>query len=170
MENLGYNKKLCILPFDHRSYFTNLLEFKEPLTDEQKKELSAYKKLIYDGYKKSLALGVDKNISAILVDDVFGFDILTDAKSKGYTTLQSTEISGIDHFEFEHGDEWQEWIEKIKPTFTKVLVRYNVEGDKTLNQKSLENLKKVSDYSHANGYKFLIEPLVPATPAQLEAL
>lgn len=168
--NVGYDKKLCILPFDHRSYFTNLLGFDETLTDEQKKELSSYKKLIYDGYEKSLSMGVDKNISAILVDDVFGYDILIDAKAKGYTTLQSTEVSGIDHLEFEHGDEWQSWIEKAQPTFTKALVRYNVDGDTDLNQKTLENLKKLSDYSHAHGYKFLIEPLVPATSVQLEQL
>ena len=165
---LGYTKKLCILPFDHRSYFENLLGFTEPLSDDQKKELTEYKKIVYAGYEKSLNIGADKNMSAILVDDVFGFDILIDAKSKGYTTLQSTEISGIDHFEFEHGNAWQEWIEKVQPTFVKVLVRYNVDGDSDLNQKSLVNLKKVSDYAHAHGYKFLIEPLVPATSTQLE--
>ncbi len=167
---LGYDKKLCILPFDHRSYFEQLLGFTEPLTDEQKAQLSEYKKIVYAGYEKSLSMSVDKDNSAILVDDVFGYDILIDAKARGYTTLQSTEVSGIDHLEFEHGDEWQSWIEKVQPTFTKALVRYNVDGDTDLNQKTLENLKKLSDYSHAHGYKFLIEPLVPATPAQLEQL
>ena len=167
-ENLGYTKKLCILPFDHRSYFENLLGFTEPLSDDQKKELTEYKKIVYAGYEKSLSIGVDKEMSAILVDDVFGLDILIDAKNKEYTTLQSTEISGVDHFEFEHGDSWQEWVEKVQPSFVKVLVRYNVDRDGDLNQKSLINLKKVSDYAHTHGYKFLIEPLVGATPNQLE--
>ncbi len=167
---LGYTKKLCILPFDHRSYFENLLGYHEPLTDDQSKELSEYKKVVYAGYEKSLSKGVSRETSAILVDDVFGMDILLDAKTKGYTILQSTEISGIDHFEFEHGEEWQSWIEKVQPDFTKVLIRYNPDGNHELNQKTLVNLKKLSDYSHEKGYKMIIESLVPATESQLAQL
>ncbi len=168
--DLGYTKKLCILPFDHRSYFENLLGYHEPLTEDQKGQLSDYKKIVYAGYEASLGQGVSMADSAILVDDVFGFDILLDAKKKGYTILQSTEISGIDHFEFEHGEAWQEWIEKVKPEFTKVLVRYNPDGNRELNDKTLGNLKKLSDYSHANGYKMINEALVPATEKQLADL
>ncbi|MCR4279601.1 MAG: DUF2090 domain-containing protein [Candidatus Zambryskibacteria bacterium] len=167
MENLGYSKKLCILPFDHRSYFEHLFGYTEPLTQDQKDELTKYKEIIYAGYELSLSDGVSKEDSAVLVDDVFGLEVLLNAKSKGYTTLQSTEISGIDYFEFEHGKEWQSWIDKVKPTFTKVLLRYNVSGDRELNNKSLVNLKLLSDYSHAKGYKFLIELLVPPTDSQM---
>jgi 5-dehydro-2-deoxygluconokinase len=74
-------------------------------------------------------------MSAILVDDVFGLDILLDAKQQGYTVLQSVEKSGLDHFEFEHTD-WESWIEKVKPEFIKVLIRYNVDGDAELNKKN----------------------------------
>ena len=102
--NLGYTKKLCILPFDHRSYFKELFEYREPLSIDQNQELIQYKKIIYAGYEKSLAMGVSKKESGILVDDVFGLDILLDAKSKDYIILQSIEVSGIDYFEFEHKD------------------------------------------------------------------
>ena len=44
INDLGYTKKLCILPFDHRSYFEELLGFNEPLTEEQRAQLSDYKK------------------------------------------------------------------------------------------------------------------------------
>jgi len=162
LENLGYTKKLCILPFDHRSYFEQLLGFTEPLTESQANQLTDYKKIVYSGYKKSLDLGIPKDESAILVDDVFGLDILLDAKQQGYTVLQSTEKSGLDHFEFEHGDDFPSWVEKVQPTFTKVLIRYNVDGDKELNKKTLDGLKVVSDYSHTHNYKFLIEILVPS--------
>ncbi len=167
---LGYAKKICILPFDHRSYFENLLGYHEPLTDEQTKELAHYKNIIYKGYERSLDMGILKHESAILVDDVFGLEILQDAKAKAYNTLQSTEISGVDFFEFQHGAEWQDWIEKVQPTFTKALVRYNVEGNTENNQRSLTGLKQLSDYAHAHGYKFLIEPLVSATEAQLASV
>ena len=166
-ETLGYDQKLCILPFDHRSFFEELLHFTEPLSDDQKAQLSEYKKIIYAGYEQSLGMGVVQAESGMLVDDVYGKEILEDAKQKGYITIQTTEKSGADHFAFEHGDQWQSYIETIKPTFTKALVRYNVEGDANLNAQSLEGLKQLSDYSHAHGYKFLIEPLVPATETQL---
>lgn len=169
-QNLGYTKKLCILPFDHRSYFEQLLGFAEPLTAEQKSQLSDYKKIVFEGFEQSLSQGVSRDDAAVLIDDVFGLDLLLEAKQKGYTILQSTEISGIDHFEFEHGADWKTWIEKVKPTFTKVLLRYNVEGDTALNQKSLLNLKELSDYSHQQGYKFLIELLVPPTASQTNSV
>ncbi len=167
---LGYDKKLCILPFDHRSYFEELLGFKEPLTPDQSAQLTEYKKIVYAGYEQSLTLGIPKEESALLVDDVFGLDILIDAKAKGYNTLQSTEVSGDTHFEFQHGADWKSWIEKVKPTFVKALVRYNVDDHKDLNAESLVGLRELSDYAHANGYKFLIEPLVPASDAQLTSL
>jgi len=167
LDNLGYVGKLCILPFDHRSFFEELLKFTEPLNAEQKNQLIDYKKIIYGGYEKSLDLGIPKNESAILVDDEFGLDILLDAKSKGYTTLQSTEKSGDDHFEFVHGADWRSWIENVKPTFLKALVRYNPDDNLELNKKSLAGLAELSNYARENNYKFLIEPLVPATDSQL---
>lgn len=168
--DLGYTKRLCVLPFDHRSYFEELLGFDEPLTEEQRAQLSDYKKIVFEGFERALSRGVAEEDAAVLVDDVFGLDILLEARQKGYTVLQSTEVSGMDHFEFEHGADWKIWIEKVNPTFTKVLLRYNVEGDQTLNHKSILNLKELSDYSHQAGHKFLIELLVPPTEAQLETV
>lgn len=165
-QNLGWNGKLCILPFDHRSFFEDLLGFKEPLTDEQTAQLTQYKKIIYAGYEKSLTMGIPIDESAILVDDVQGLEILLDAKTKNYIVLQTTEKSGDNHFEFQH-DDWQACIERVRPTFVKALVRYNPDGDKNLNAQSLQGLKQLSDYAHTHGYKFLIEPLVPANDAQL---
>lgn len=170
LENLGFSGTLGILPFDHRSYFEQLLGFTEPLSEDQANQLSDYKKIVYSGYEKSLELGVPRESSAILVDDVFGLEILLDAKSKGYNVLQSTEVSGDDHFEFQHGADWKSWIEKVKPTFAKALVRYNVDDHKDRNGESLRELKELSEYAHANGYRFLIEPLVPASDAQMAAM
>ncbi len=186
MENTLKNKPLlAILPFDHRSYFEKLLTppstpsaalsgsplpLKEGDSGHLAHEITEYKKIIYAGYEKSLELGVPKESSAILVDDAFGLDILLDAKNKGYQIAQSTEISGDDHFEFEHGNDWQSWIEKVKPTFIKALVRYNPESRLDLNQESRSGLKELSDYAHAHGYQFLIEPLVIGSEGQLASV
>lgn len=179
MENTLKNKPLlAILPFDHRSYFEKLLTPPQPSPSQRREpdhtdlahEITEYKKIIYAGYEKSLELGVPKESSAILVDDVFGLEILLDAKNKGYLVAQSTEISGDDHFEFEHGNDWQSWIEQVQPTFVKALVRYNPESRLDLNQESRSGLKALSDYAHAHDYQFLIEPLVIGSEIQLASV
>src|SRR5205823_6523467 len=53
----------------------------------------------------------------------------------------------------------------------KVLVRYNPESDRTLNQRQAQRLKRLSDYLHGKGRsKYMFELLVPAEPAQLQRL
>jgi myo-inositol catabolism protein IolC len=48
-----------------------------------------------------------------------------------------------------------------------VLVRYNPEGDAAMNERQLGRLRRLSDWLHNNGRKFLFELLVPATEEQL---
>ncbi len=80
------------------------------------------------------------------------------------------EKSGLDWFDFEYGDDFPAHITAFDPTFSKILVRYNSDGDAEQNSKSLAGLKRLSDWLHANDRKFLCELLVPAEPAQLEAV
>jgi 5-dehydro-2-deoxygluconokinase len=57
----------------------------------------------------------------------------------------------------------------FRPTFCKVLVRYNPEGDKDLNQRQAGRLKRLSDYLHSAGRSmFMFELLVPPEKAQLD--
>jgi 5-dehydro-2-deoxygluconokinase len=73
-------------------------------------------------------------------------------------------------FDFQYGDDFGEHIESFDPDFTKVLVRYNPEGDEAENRGQLERLKRLSDWLKARDRKFLFELLVPAEPAQLESV
>src|SRR5208337_717315 len=62
-------------------------------------------------------------------------------------------------------------IEAIKPTFCKVLVRYNPESDKALNQRQTARLKRLSDYLHGKSKSmYMFELLVPAEKAQLDRM
>jgi myo-inositol catabolism protein IolC len=78
------------------------------------------------------------------------------------------EKSGQDEFDFEYGAEFGKHIEDFDPTFTKVLVRYNPEGDRDMNARQLGRLKELSDWLHERGRKFLFELLVGPEPHQLE--
>ena len=79
------------------------------------------------------------------------------------------EKSGQDEFDFEYGSEFGAHIEAFDPTFTKVLVRYNPEGDGAMNARQTARLRELSRWLHRAGRRFLFELLVPAEPHQLEA-
>src|SRR5208337_4331411 len=109
--------------------------------------------------------------AGILVDEQFGMAILRDAAKQGYVTACPAEKSGQDEFDFEYGEDFTKHIEEFHPTFCKVLVRYNPEGDPALNQRQAARLKRLSDFLHDNSHSlFMFELLVPAEKAQLDRL
>jgi len=172
MQNLnneiGYDKNLFVLPFDHRAGFAKkLFGFDEPYTVEAVAKVADCKDIIYKAIWRAIELGVPKDSSAILVDEVFGEEVLRDASEKSMTILQTTEKSGQDELALEYGDGYIDHLKKYNATFAKVLVRYNPEGDAEMNARQRILLKKMSDEVHENGIKLLIEPLIPATVQQL---
>jgi myo-inositol catabolism protein IolC len=169
--SVGFDKPLYILPFDHRGSFqVKMFGWKGTLTAEQTAEVAQTKQLIYDAFKAALAAGVDKGKAGILVDEQFGAAVLRDAAKSGYWTACPAEKSGQDEFDFEYGDDFGKHIEAFNPTFCKVLVRYNPEGEKALNLRQSTRLKRLSDYLHASKRLFMFELLVPAEKAQLDRL
>ena len=140
IQDLGYTKPLFILAFDHQSSF-------EKAGFENISEL---KQIIYEAFKKSL--GVVQN-AAILIDEKYGDTILADAKKNGYTTALKVEKSGQEEFIFEYGEEFASHIEKYNPNFAKVVIK--VQND--LTSLTMNGLKKLSDYCHSHGVKFLLE-------------
>jgi len=166
----GFDRPLYVLPFDHRGSFeTGMFGWKGALTPEQTAQIADAKRVIYDGFKAAVAAGVPKQNAAILVDEQFGAAILRDAKADGFTIACPVEKSGQDEFDFEYGEDFPNHIEAFQPTFCKVLVRYNPEGNQALNRKQTERLKRLSQYLHSESRSlFMFELLVPAEKAQLE--
>lgn len=168
---MGYTDDLLILPFDHRGSMLKKLfgiEGREP-TDAEAQKYSELKEMIFEGFLKSLEMGVPKETSAILVDDQFGAKILQQAKEKGIKTAMPIEKSGQKEFDFDHED-FRAHIKRVDPFFVKVLVRFNTDGNKEVNNRQLEKLKQVSEFSLEIGKKFIFELLVPAEDAQLQSV
>jgi myo-inositol catabolism protein IolC len=141
----------------------------DALTPEQTAQIAEAKRVIYDGFKAAVAAGVPKPNAAILVDEQFGAAILRDAKADGFTIASPVEKSGQDEFDFEYGENFPAHIEALQPTFCKVLVRYNPEGNQALNRRQTDRLKRLSYYLHSESRSlFMFELLVPAEQAQLE--
>ena len=167
----GYNKDLFILPFDHRGSFeTGLIGVSgADVPPESVGVLSGYKRIIYDGYLEAVAGGVSPDTSAILVDQQYGAEILSDARQRGFTACTCIEKSGQAEFDFEYGAAFLEKLLESKVAFAKALVRYNPDGDGDMNRRQRGRLKVASDAVHAAGLKFMFELLVPPTPEQSAA-
>jgi len=170
MKNLGYDRPLYILPFDHRSSFElRMFGWGDDLTPEQTAQIAAAKEVIYDGFKAAIEAGAPKEKAGILVDEQFGAAILRDAAAHGYTFAYTVEKSGQEEFEFQYGEDFDKHIEAFNPTFCKVLVRYNPEGDQALNRRQAARLKRLSEYLLAkNRSRFMFELLVPAERTQFD--
>jgi 5-dehydro-2-deoxygluconokinase len=170
MSALGFNEPLYVLPFDHRGSFqTKLFGWSGALGPEQTAEVAAIKHVVYEGFQAAIEAGVSKQKGAILVDEQFGAAILRDAAAHGYWTASPAERSGQDEFAFEYGDDFADHIASFHPTFCKVLVRYNPEGDRARNGRQAARLRRLSDYLHSEGRsRFMFELLVPPEKAQLD--
>jgi myo-inositol catabolism protein IolC len=170
MTSIGFDKPLYILPFDHRGSFqTRMFGWIGEITPEQTAQIAAAKRVIYDGFKAAIAAGVPREKAGILVDEQFGSAILRDAAAEAYSTSCPSEKSGQNEFDFEFGEDFAAHIEAFRPTFCKVLVRYNPEDNKSLNRRQTARLKRLSEYLHGSSQSmFMFELLVPALKKQLD--
>jgi myo-inositol catabolism protein IolC len=166
---IGYNKPLYILPFDHRSSFEKgLYGWTGALSADQTQRIAHTKDVIYDAFKFAVTAGVAQDRAGILVDEQFGAQILRDAAANGFITAMPAEKSGQTEFQFEFGAQYAGHIEQFKPTFVKVLVRYNAEDDAAMNRRQAARLKELADYCHSHNCCFMFELLVPATHEQMD--
>ena len=164
----GYEHRLFILAFDHRGSFQKKFFGIEGDPDpEQTAIIADAKHLIFEGVLQAVAAGADPSVAGVLVDEQFGSDVPQEARAAGLRLAMPAERSGQDLFDFQYGDDFGEHILRFDPDFTKVLVRYNPDGDAAANQGQLEKLRTLSDWLKANERRFLFELLVPAEQSQL---
>src|SRR3954469_11703075 len=154
IEDLGYDRKLYVLAFDHRGSFEKMVG--------DVGRVPGAKKLIWEGFKRAIEEGAPKDSAGVLVDGQYGPSVAREAKAGGYKLAMPVEKSGQNEFDFEYGDRFGEKIEEFDPDFSKVLVRYNPEGDHAMNERQTAKLRQLSEWLHERHRKFLFELLVPA--------
>jgi myo-inositol catabolism protein IolC len=168
---LGYNGKLYVLAFDHRGSFQKkMFGIEGDPSPEDTDKISDAKRLIFEGMVEAVHRGAEAGATGVLVDEQFGSTIPQQAREHGLKLAMPVEKSGQDEFDFEYGREFGAHIEKFDPDFSKVLVRYNQDGDAGMNERQLGRLKELSDWLHDHDRKFLFELLVPATDEQLQSV
>ena len=170
--DLGYSGQLYILAFDHRGSFTKRFGVEGDPTAEDNQRFADGKHLIFEGIEAALARGADPSVTGALVDEQFGgpTEVPQQAKARGIKLAMPVEKSGQKEFDFEYGDAFGDHIERYDPDFSKVLVRYNPDGDAEMNKRQAERLRRLSDWLHANDRRLLFELLVPAEDAQLASV
>jgi myo-inositol catabolism protein IolC len=168
---LGYDGKLYILAFDHRGSFQKkMFGIEGDPSEEETARISDAKHLIFEGMLKAVERGAEPGVTGVLVDEQFGApkNVPGDAKERGLLLAMPVEKSGQDEFDFDYDDDFGAHIEQFDPDFSKVLVRYNPDGDADMNARQTERLRRLSDWLHERDRKYLFELLVPAEEAQLE--
>ncbi len=167
----GYDGNLYILAFDHRGSFQKkFFGIDGEPNAEQATTIADAKHLIFEGVLQAIDAGADRAVTGVLVDEQFGSTVPAEAKQAGVKLAMPAERSGQASFDFQYGDTFGEHIAGFDPHFTKVLVRYNPDGEADQNAEQLRKLKVLSDWLRERERKFLFEFLVPAEPAQLEAV
>lgn len=157
---------LYLLPFDHHRSFLQLLGLPEPLRKKDILKIKEYKQIIYSAFRRAISQGLPKNNAGILVDEAYGKDILLDAKKRGFITAYTLEKSGRQEFMFDRAD-YKKRLNLFQPTYAKVLIRYNPEGNKEINRRQAGKLALLTAYLQTQHLGFLLEVLVPATELQL---
>ena len=166
---LGYAKPLYLLAFDHRASFErDLFGASHPISDKVRAGVTDAKEVIYEGFVEATGRGVPRDAAGILVDEQYGTTVARKARSAGHVLAMPVEKSGQAEFDFEYGGEFERHIDEFDPTFVKVLVRYNPDGDRHLNRRQTERLALLSNWLHDQDRRFLFELLVPATAEQLK--
>jgi myo-inositol catabolism protein IolC len=168
---LGYDGDLYILAFDHRGSFQKgLFGIKGAPSPEDRARISDAKAIIFEGFRQALDQGAPRDAAGMLVDEEYGADLARSARKEGLVLAMPVEKSGQDEFDFEYGETFGDHLEEFDPTFAKVLVRYNPDGDRETNARQLVRLEQLSTWLHDRDRKFLFELLVPAIPEQLQSV
>lgn len=170
--SLGFDSTLFVLAFDHRGSFERDLLKLSPgsMSHKQQERIVDLKHVIFEGMLRAVEQGAPVSSCGALVDEQYGGDVPTEVRERGLKLAMPVERSGVKVFEFAYGNEFGAHIERFRPDFAKVLVRYNPDGDAHDNVVQRQRLRQLSDWLHAREIRFLFELLVPATITQLAAV
>ncbi|HEV8089499.1 MAG TPA: DUF2090 domain-containing protein [Actinomycetota bacterium] len=156
-----------LLAFDHRrSLMTSFFEAGDEPERGEVSTAREIKTVIADGLLAAIRRSrVDRRDAGGLVDALYGGIAIDRLRTSGVRFAVPVEASGKRELEFEHPD-WRQRLEAIKPTWAKVLVRYNPSGDAAMNGRQRDLLLALQTAAREIRVGFLFELLVPPEPAQ----
>lgn len=164
----GSGRNLWTLAFDHRnSLRRSFFGISGTATAADRQRARDAKSLIFAGIARAIELGIPSGQPAVLVDEEYGAAVIAKARRLGIPTAVPVEASGKAVLQFEHGDGgFGEALERVDPTYAKVLVRYNPDGDPDDNRTQRDRLTRLQRWVSDHGRQWMLELLVPPTAAQ----
>jgi myo-inositol catabolism protein IolC len=151
-----------VLAFDHRrSLMTSFFGVEGEPSDEDVDRARLAKQVIWEGLLRAIDDGVPRASAAALVDATYGADVIAAAAARGIRVAVPVEASGRRELAFEHPD-WRERLDRLDPTWAKVLVRYRADGDQEMNARQRRLLADLDAYRRETDRDLMLELLVPA--------
>jgi len=123
------------------------------------------KDVIWQGLLRAIDDGVPRAAAAALVDATYGGDVIAAAAARGIHVAVPVEASGRLELAFEHPD-WRERLDRLDPTWAKVLVRYRADGDEQMNDRQRRLLADLHAYCRETDRGLMLELLVPPEPGE----
>lgn len=158
------------LAFDHRNSFrTSFMRLTAPPTAEQTAQMVEAKRVVVDALLKAAPSVTDAS-PTLLIDAEYGGAHVAAARAGGVAIAMPVEVSGQRELRFEYGGNFAAVIDRYEPDYAKVLVRYNPDGDAPMNARQRERLGELGEWLTGRPQRLMLELLVPAEDAQLDAL
>ncbi len=149
------------LAFDHRnSYRTDFFGLQGPLSAADEERCRDGKRIALLGLQRAMQVGLPEGAAGLLVDEEHGAEVAVQARQAGIVVAVPLERSGQRELAFEYEPFWGP-IARLDPTYAKVLVRYNPEGDVAMNRRQLQGLHLLQAWLSDHGKALMLELLVP---------
>jgi myo-inositol catabolism protein IolC len=158
--------RLYVLAFDHRrSLMTSFFGVEGEPSAEDVDRARLAKDVIWEGLLRAIDDGVPRAAAAALVDATYGADVIAAAAARGLPVGVPVEASGRRELTFEH-DDWRRRLDRLDPTWAKVLVRYRADGDEQMNDRQRRLLADLHAYCRETDRGLMLELLVPPEPGE----
>src|SRR3990167_2167476 len=142
MQEIGYNKPLYILPFDHRATFAGSFgySFSQYLSLQQRDLIRDFKMLVYNHFKEIVHRKIPLGYAGILCDEEFGSEVLREKQKRHIKILN----------DFSHTNNYKFLLEVLVLPTEKQLAEVggsNVDYDKVLRADLTVNIiSELQDY------------------------
>jgi myo-inositol catabolism protein IolC len=158
------------LAFDHRNSFRrDFMRLSGEPTPRQHAAMVAAKGVVVDALLCA-APQIRAGTPVLLIDHEYGGAFLPRAQAGGIRVAMPVEVSGQRELRFVCDGEFGRIIDRYRPDYAKVLIRYNPGGDGAMNARQRARLRDLSLWLEDRPQAFMLELLVPPEDAQLRGV
>jgi myo-inositol catabolism protein IolC len=158
------------LAFDHRNSFRR--DFMRLVTDptaDQHRRMVAAKGVVVDALLAAAPEVVDGS-PVLLIDQEYGGDFVSRAQAGGVRVAMPVEVSGQQELRYLSDGDFGALIDRYRPDYVKVLIRYNPGGDTVMNARQRAKLGTLAGWLDDRPEQLMLELLVPPEDHQLASV